>query len=155
MLSGALMIMIIGYIYFNFREFFGIYYSWLLALLQLVMHSIGHILTFFPMLWLGYAGMPRRIQDYPWGYVGWNSVASLGHSIVLFSIGLYMCTVTSALFMKRSTDSRNKGFPFLSLRVSFLILDMYYARMSLVKKNFLGLKPVYKYTCYRSNYFYF
>jgi heme/copper-type cytochrome/quinol oxidase subunit 1 len=27
MLSGALMIMIIGYIYFNFREFFGIYYS--------------------------------------------------------------------------------------------------------------------------------
>jgi heme/copper-type cytochrome/quinol oxidase subunit 1 len=86
MLSGSLMIMIIGYLYFNFREFFGIYYSWVLSFTQLILHTVGHLLTFFPMLWLGYAGMPRRIQDYPWGFAGWNSVASLGHLLVLLSI---------------------------------------------------------------------
>jgi heme/copper-type cytochrome/quinol oxidase subunit 1 len=66
------------------------------------------------MLWLGYAGMPRRIQDYPWGFAGWNSVASLGHLLVLLSILFFLLTVIDALYLKRATDSRNKGFPFLS-----------------------------------------
>jgi heme/copper-type cytochrome/quinol oxidase subunit 1 len=135
MLSGALMIMIIGYIYFNFREFFGVYYSWSYAFLQLLTHTIGHILTFFPMLWLGYAGMPRRIQDYPWGFVGWNSVASLGHTIVLLSIVFFLITITNALYIKRSSDSKNKGFPFLSVRLSYLLVDRYYAKMAIIKKQ--------------------
>lgn len=135
MLSGSLMIMIIGYLYFNFREFFGIYYSWVLAFIQLILHTVGHILTFFPMLWLGFAGMPRRIQDYPWGFAGWNSVASLGHLIVLFSIFFFLLTVIDALYLKRSTDSRNKGFPFLSTKPSYLVIDKHYAKLSRVRKQ--------------------
>lgn len=145
MLSGALMAMLMAYIYFNLREFIGVYYSWYLSFLHLVLHALGHVFTFIPMLWLGYAGMPRRIQDYPWGYAGWHSVASMGHVIVLASIICFISSIAISVYVKKPATSRNNGLPFVSTRAAFLMNDRQYARSAILSNDVTGKKLVRAY----------
>lgn len=140
MLSGSLMAMLFAYIYFNFREFFGLSYNKFFSIIHLVCHTIGHLLTFTPMLWLGYAGMPRRIQDYPWGFIGWHSLASTGHLIVLLGVISFLIVIMLSIYVKKPASSRNKGMPFISYRTLFLTLDKSYIRINRFK-NFIYGKP--------------
>jgi cytochrome c oxidase subunit 1 len=49
---------------------------------------IGSNVLFFPMHFLGLAGMPRRYADYPDAYAGWHLVSSIGSYI--FAVGLLL-----------------------------------------------------------------
>jgi cytochrome c oxidase subunit 1 len=58
---------------------------------------IGVNLTFFPQHFLGLAGMPRRIPDYPDAYAGWNMVSSLGAYLSYASTLLFVFIVFRTL----------------------------------------------------------
>jgi len=68
-------------------ERLGRWSFWLLA--------IGFNLTFFPMHFLGLAGMPRRVYTYPTG-MGWggmNQLASTGAALIFVSLLIYLINV--------------------------------------------------------------
>jgi cytochrome c oxidase subunit 1 len=45
------------------------------------------------MHFLGLAGMPRRIPDYPDAYAGWNAVASFGSYLSALSMVFFFVTI--------------------------------------------------------------
>jgi cytochrome c oxidase subunit 1 len=60
---GAVFAIFSGF-YFWFEKMWGIQYSEFLGRLHFTLFFIGVNVTFFPMHFLGLAGMPRRISDY-------------------------------------------------------------------------------------------
>ena len=58
---------------------------------------IGVNVMFFPMHFLGLAGMPRRVPDYPDAYAGWNMVSSIGAAIVIVSTVIFFYLVYRTL----------------------------------------------------------
>lgn len=67
-----------GAFYYWFGKMSGKQYPEFLGKLQFWLTFIGANLTFFPQHFLGLAGMPRRIPDYPDAFAGWNFVSSIG-----------------------------------------------------------------------------
>ena len=72
--------------YFWFPKMFGVNFNETLGKIHFWIMFIGVNVTFFPMHFLGLAGMPRRIPDYPDTFAYWNKLASFGS--VMSGVGL-------------------------------------------------------------------
>lgn len=66
---------------------------------------IGVNLTFFPMHFLGLAGMPRRVPDYPDTYFFWNYVSSFGSTISLVSSIVFLLLIHDSFYVKSKTKN--------------------------------------------------
>jgi heme/copper-type cytochrome/quinol oxidase subunit 1 len=85
-----------------YPEFLGKLHFWLFF--------IGANLTFFPQHFLGLAGMPRRIPDYPDIYAHWNLISSYGSYISAGSVLIFLlvCFLTFTS-KKRVGDKQWEG----------------------------------------------
>ena len=93
----------------------GLKYSDILGRIHFWLTFVGVNVTFFPMHFLGIAGMPRRIPDYPDIYWAWNYVSSLGSLISVFGIIVFLFLIFD-LFNKSNLFFEDKLFYFISLR---------------------------------------
>lgn len=84
-LSMGAVFAIFGGFYYWIGKITGLRYPETLGQIHFWTTFLGVNLTFFPMHFLGLAGMPRRIPDYPDAYAGWNAVATFGSYITTVS----------------------------------------------------------------------
>jgi cytochrome c oxidase subunit 1 len=85
----------------QYNEMFGRIHFWTTF--------IGVNLTFFPMHFLGLAGMPRRISDYPDAFAGWNFVASIGSYITFASTLFFIFVAVHTLLAGRRIGANPWG----------------------------------------------
>ena len=79
--------------YYWIGKISGYQYNETLGKIHFYLFFIGVNIMFFPMHFLGIAGMPRRIPDYPDAFHGWNLVASAGGVLVSFSAFFFLYIV--------------------------------------------------------------
>jgi len=98
---GAVFSML-GGVYFWFHKITGVVYPEILGQIHFWTFFVGVNLTFFPMHFLGLAGMPRRIPDYPDAYAGFNAIASFGSYLSAISGIFFFYIVFISLAQGRS-----------------------------------------------------
>lgn len=99
---------------------FGAWYYWIgkmtgrqysegLAKAQFWVFFIGVNVLFFPQHFLGLAGMPRRIIDYPDVYAGWNMVSSIGAAITALGTLMFYYIIISTAMSRRKAAANPWG----------------------------------------------
>lgn len=83
--------------FFWIERIIAVYFYEVLGQIQFILMFIGVNLTFGPMHFLGIAGMPRRIPDFPDAFFGFNKIATLGSCVSVISIILFFYIVFTIL----------------------------------------------------------
>ena len=86
---GAVFAIFSGF-YYWLPKMCGRQYSESLGKLHFWITFIGVNIVFFPQHFLGLAGMPRRIPDYPDAYAGWNAISSYGSYLSALGVLVFL-----------------------------------------------------------------
>jgi heme/copper-type cytochrome/quinol oxidase subunit 1 len=124
-------------IYYYFPALFGIKYSRMFGYLHLVYFFGGQWMTFIPMFWLGYSGMPRRIHDYPAFMMGWHGMASVGHLTTLIGVVFFFLMLLDSHIERRIAVHSTLGIPRWHKRILYYMYKIRY--LQLVNKKITKL----------------
>jgi hypothetical protein len=114
---GAVSSVLAGF-FFWIPKITGWVYDFFLADLIFFIFFLGVNITFFPMHFLGFAGMPRRIPDYPDTYSHWNHIASFGSLVSVVSFLLLVCLIWDLFYTQNSLNKKSSW----TVNNSFIII---------------------------------
>jgi cytochrome c oxidase subunit I len=106
-LFGGTMLSLFAAIHYWWPKFTGTMLNEALGHWTFWLMMIGFNVTFFPMHFLGVAGMPRRMSIYPTatGWDFWNLVATVGAFVLAASVWLFI--MNAFISLRRSAPSGN------------------------------------------------
>jgi cytochrome c oxidase subunit I len=105
---GAVFAIFAGW-YYWFPKMTGYGYSETIAKTHFWLMFIGTNLAFFPMHFLGLAGMPRRVADYPDAFADWNRISSFGAYISAIGLLVFFVGLLEAFWRKRRVGANPWG----------------------------------------------
>ena len=121
MFSASTFSAVFAAVYYYFHVVFGVTYSRVFGYLHLIYWTFGQWLTFLPLFWVGYNGLPRRYHDYPLAYLGWHGLSSIGHLLTIISgIFFFLMLADSAIERKIATNL-HLGIPRFNKRILYYI----------------------------------
>jgi cytochrome c oxidase subunit 1 len=107
---GAVFAIFAGW-YYWFPKMTGYMYNEALGKLHFWLTFIGANVLFFPQHFLGLAGMPRRIADYPDAFAFWNYVSSVGSYITATATIIFLLSMFYSYFIARVRATDNPWGP--------------------------------------------
>jgi len=106
---GAVFGLFAGF-YYWLPKMTGYMYPETLGKIHFWITFVGVNITFFPMHFLGLAGMPRRIPDYNDAFAAWNMVASFGSYVTLLGAAFFFYVVYVSLTSVGDEDTMPAGY---------------------------------------------
>lgn len=134
-------------IYYYFPVFFGIKYSRIFAFLHLIYYFGGQWMTFLPLFWVGYAGLPRRVHDYPIVFMGWQGMASVGHFITIISLVFFFFMLLDSHIERKIIIQSTLGLPRWHKRIIYYLFKIRALQFFLKKINLLPNSVIRKFLC--------
>ena len=105
---GALFGIFAGFYYWS-GKMWGRQYNETLGKIHFWLTFIGVNVAFFPMHFLGLAGMPRRVPDYPDAFAGWNMVSSIGSYISGLGLLVFLYLLFDMAFRGKPAEANPWG----------------------------------------------
>ena len=122
MLSGAVVMGIFVGFYYYYFSLLQLKYSKLSSFAHIVYYTIGQWVTFLPLFWLAFSGLPRRLHDFPLMYVGWQSVATAGHFTTMIGVFSFYLTLFESTLEKKLTVYPYNIIPRMYSDISYIYL---------------------------------
>jgi cytochrome c oxidase subunit I len=125
--------------YYWIDVFTGIKYSEHFGRIHFWLTFLGVNMTFFPMHFLGLAGMPRRIPDYPDVYAFWNYVSSVGSLVSVAGVFIFILVIIHMIYEYNYAYKVKHGYVY---QLNVLNVDIEYK-----------LERIYTYVYTKFNFF--
>ena len=136
MFSCSIFSAVFAAIYYYFFIIFGKKYNRPYSYLHLFYWFTGQWLTFLPLFWVGYNGLPRRYHDYPLMFAGWQGIATTGHILNIISVFFFFLVLLDSNFYNKEEVPNNFSIPRFYKRVQFFLYKVTY-RKFILKKNLI------------------
>ena len=110
--------------YFYYFSLLQLKYSKLLSFAHIIYYTIGQWMTFIPMFWVAFSGLPRRLHDFPLIYLGWQSLSTVGHFTTMLGVFCFYATLFESHLEKKLITLLNSLLPRFYNDLSFFGLKI-------------------------------
>ncbi len=142
MLSGAVVMGIFVGFYYYYYSILQLKYSKLLSFAHIIYYTIGQWLTFVPMFWVAFSGLPRRLHDFPLVYLGWQSMSTVGHFITMLGVICFYLTIIESVFERKIITLTYNLVPRLYADTNYLKLKRVNHLLNKQKKTIIPKKKI-------------